>query len=125
MRDLMGTNLQDLYTFQNGSKIRNWINEQSQEDLDRLGLGLTTTKTAATQTPQNSTSSGSSGTESTQAPLNPTGSGSSGTESTQAPLNPTSSGSSGTASGTQGRHPHFLLTFMTSFFYIRHIIYRA
>lgn len=64
MRDLLGGNLLDLYTFQNGFKIRNWINMQTQEDLNMLGLGLTTTRVDSTQAPLKSNSSVSSGTAS-------------------------------------------------------------
>lgn len=60
MRDLMGSNLPDLYLFQNETKIRDWINLQSQEDLDKLGLGLMTNRSESTEAPLNSNSSASS-----------------------------------------------------------------
>lgn len=52
----MGINLPDLSTFQNETKIRSWINLQTQEDLNRLGLGLTTTRSDSTQAPLNANS---------------------------------------------------------------------
>lgn len=59
MRDLMGSNLPDLFTFQNVTKVRDWINLQTQEDLDTLGLGLVTTRVDSTLVPVNSNSSDS------------------------------------------------------------------
>ncbi|XP_075879551.1 uncharacterized protein LOC142886359 [Nelusetta ayraudi] len=89
MRQLMGRSLPDLNMFQNTSEIRNWINLQTQEDLNRLGLGLITTRMTSTQAPLSSSSSESTASASTQAPLSSsssdgsvTGSGTQGTENT-------------------------------------------
>ncbi|KAG9333284.1 hypothetical protein JZ751_012871, partial [Albula glossodonta] len=56
VRNLLGANLDDLKTFENATVVQDWIKEQLQSDLDRLGIGLT----------------GGRATPTTQAPANPT-----------------------------------------------------
>ncbi|MED6242800.1 hypothetical protein ATANTOWER_009948, partial [Ataeniobius toweri] len=45
VQDLMGEHLQDLKLFENNTVIHFWENLQLQSDLDRMGLGLLTTRT--------------------------------------------------------------------------------
>ncbi|XP_067232113.1 mesothelin-like protein [Chanodichthys erythropterus] len=47
---LLGSNLQDLKTFENEPAVRNWISTQFQSELDKLGLGLTGGKADPTTT---------------------------------------------------------------------------
>ncbi|KAI1884665.1 hypothetical protein AGOR_G00228760 [Albula goreensis] len=56
VKNLLGTNLDDLKTFENATVVQDWIKEQLQSDLDRLGIGLT----------------GGRATPTTQAPAKPT-----------------------------------------------------
>lgn len=54
----MGTHVQDLKVFEKDAVIESWVNRQLQTDLDKLGLGLSTTRvstTAATPSSNNST----------------------------------------------------------------------
>ncbi|XP_042341411.1 mesothelin-like protein [Plectropomus leopardus] len=40
VQSLLGTNLADLKSYENEAVIQNWTSRQSQEDLDKLGIGL-------------------------------------------------------------------------------------
>lgn len=53
VKGLMGGHLQDLKLFENETVIQDWINMQTQSDLDTLAIGLTTTSDP-TLTPVNS-----------------------------------------------------------------------
>ncbi|KAM8736264.1 uncharacterized protein AB9X84_021757 isoform 1-T1 [Acanthopagrus schlegelii] len=57
VRGLMGFQLQDLKLFENDTVIRDWVNLQSQSDLDSLGVGLTTNRTNLTTAPSGSNNS--------------------------------------------------------------------
>jgi len=41
VQGLLGTNLQDLKTFENDTVVRSWISQQFQSELDKLNIGLT------------------------------------------------------------------------------------
>lgn len=59
VKSLMGGHLQDLKLFENETVIQDWINMQTQSDLDTLAIGLTTTRSDPTLTPVNSNSTDS------------------------------------------------------------------
>lgn len=59
VQGLMGNQLRDLKVFENETVIQDWINMQTQSDLDSLGLGLTTTRTDSTTAPLSSNSTDS------------------------------------------------------------------
>lgn len=59
VQGLMGNQLRDLKMFENETVIRDWINRQSQADLDSLALGLTTNRTNSTPTTLSSNSTDS------------------------------------------------------------------
>lgn len=53
----MGSHLRDLKVFENANVIRDWVNLQSQSDLDSLSVGLTTNRTNPTIAPSGSNNS--------------------------------------------------------------------
>ncbi|CAN9502545.1 unnamed protein product [Ophioblennius macclurei] len=48
VRNLMGSHLQDLRSFENDTVVRSWVNRQLQSDLDELNLGLTSNRSDTT-----------------------------------------------------------------------------
>ncbi|XP_045062049.1 uncharacterized protein LOC121539055 [Coregonus clupeaformis] len=48
VKGLLGTNVDDLKTFENDTVVQAWVAKQLQSDLDTLGLGLTGGKAAST-----------------------------------------------------------------------------
>ncbi|XP_072220928.1 uncharacterized protein [Leuresthes tenuis] len=56
VQGLMGDQLPDLKMFENDTVIETWINLQLQSDLDRLGLGLVSSRINSTTVAPNSTS---------------------------------------------------------------------
>lgn len=59
VKGLMGEHLQDLKLFENETVIQDWINMQTQSDLDTLAIGLSTSKSDPTLAPVNSNSTDS------------------------------------------------------------------
>uniref|UniRef100_A0A4W6DIS8 Si:ch211-188p14.4 n=1 Tax=Lates calcarifer TaxID=8187 RepID=A0A4W6DIS8_LATCA len=57
IKNLMGSQLQDLEVFKEDPVIQSWVNRQLQADLDKLGLNLTTNRTNPTTAPLNSNNS--------------------------------------------------------------------
>ncbi|KAM4541879.1 uncharacterized protein PAE49_018737 [Odontesthes bonariensis] len=82
VQGLMGDQLPDLKLFENDTVIETWVNLQQQSDLDRLGLGLVSSRINSTTVAPNSNSTATSDATPTQ---------SSGTNATTTLLNTTTS----------------------------------
>lgn len=48
---LLGSNLNDLKTFENNTVVQNWVSKQLQSELDKLGIGLTGGRVDSNTTP--------------------------------------------------------------------------
>lgn len=48
---LLGSNLNDLKTFENNTVVQNWVSKQLQSELDKLGIILTGGRVESNTTP--------------------------------------------------------------------------
>uniref|UniRef100_A0A3Q3F5Q4 Mesothelin-like protein n=1 Tax=Kryptolebias marmoratus TaxID=37003 RepID=A0A3Q3F5Q4_KRYMA len=106
VQGLMGQNVPDLKLFENDTLIENWVNLQRQSDLDRLGVGLITTRTDPTTAAPNSnmteTTVGTSGQNNTTDAVT-------GTQGNTTSLGSTQAG----ATATQGKHALLTVNVLT------------